>query len=229
MATWRTIAEDAYRLINVVAIDQPLQSDHLITATKALATMLDDWTRRGVRPDGVNIYTATLPGGKCQFSLTGERPVNIQAMTYLQSESTEISTGYSGVILFKEWSHCLHESRIEGMPEGFAYFLESDRIVVQLDRTTRHDLELMIHGHPAFEAVEDLNTEVSFQPGYLSAVKYRLAMELGIYYPPIDSIVIMEAKRREALLFPVLGQNRKQRIVKGAQDYLEFGRLNRGY
>ena len=219
MIVWRHALDNALRLINVVQIDQPLQSDHLQTGLKAINIVLDSWSRMGIRPDGIPSITVAVSSS--QVDLPDNAPHHVLAVLYCPDN-------VSGAIPLRriEWATSVRRAVSDGAyPERYTHLNEATGGKIYLDQNPGQG-SLLIYGYPAFAEVDDLDESMSAQSGYESAFVYCLADELQSWYPPVDPNITLKAEKMRLAIMPKEGMYQRSPKIPAGQDGAPFTRRN---
>lgn len=188
MATARDIIESSMRLLGVLATGEAAQASEASDALDSLNDMLDSWSNENFVVNAVTAEEFTLTAGQSSYTMgTGgdfntTRPLEIiKALLQEQGSSPKFELPMR-IVTPKEYASITVKDTDSTIPtyiykEG-TYPLET----LKLYPVPSEANKLVLYTLKPLTTFTNLSTDASFPPGYLRALKYNLAMEIGPEY-----------------------------------------------
>ena len=173
----------ALRLLGVLAEGETPSSDTSADALAALNQMLDSWSieRLAVYATGTQTFTwpantQSLTLGPTGATITGTRPVNIDASTYYNYQNLSYQLEQ---INQEQYNAIVLKTATSPLPAYLFVNMGMPNIEMSLYPVPGGDITFYLVSDTVLSQASTTSTVLSFPPGYLRAFKYNLACELA--------------------------------------------------
>lgn len=175
----------ALRILQVLGEDVTLSDAEADNALEALNMMLESWSN-----DSLLVYSVTSES----FSLTAnhnphtwavsedfdsDRPVRLLSAKIIKSDSTENNIP---IMSYNDYSEINDKASTAEYPEYLYYDNDWPIGKVYLYPIPSASHTLVLYSEKKLQTASNLQTELSFPPGYDQAIKYNLALRLAPEY-----------------------------------------------
>lgn len=211
----------AMRLKGIIASGETPSADEANDGLAALNDVLETWSTESYAVTGSLPETFVTVAGQATYTIgpggdwDTERPIGIMGGY----------TAYQGVdFTFSEWNLRQYDevglkTQQQQVPERFIFVNDSPLARVILYPTPMLALPVTLETQQIIVAVPDLATTLTMPPGYVRALQYAVAEELGPQYgSPIDL-----SNRAVATLAKIKRANRRSPIASFDATLLQGG------
>jgi hypothetical protein len=229
------LIKSSLRAINVLAIDDDVTSSEANEALVILNSMLDEWsnhqdmcfclaTRYAFNVSaGVGVYTVGIGG-----TWNTPRPVRIESL-FIRDNTQTTPQDY---ILRKITNSQYQEISIKQTQSTFPYLYHYESSF-PLGTLTMYpfpskNMDAYLTSWISFTNYTALTEVVSLPPGYITALRYNLAVELASYHNPPKAVLARVEKRAAETLASVKRTNSGSEPVMASLDPALTGRIT-GY
>lgn len=175
----------ALRILQVLGEDVTLSDAEADNALEALNMMLESWSN-----DSLLVYSVTSDG----FLLTAnhnphtwavgedfdsDRPVRLLSAKIIKSDNTENNIP---IMSYNDYSEINDKTRTDEYPEYIYYDNGWPIGKAYLYPIPSASHTLVLYSEKKLQTASNLQTELSFPPGYDQAIKYNLALRLAPEY-----------------------------------------------
>lgn len=185
MATANDLISNSLRKAGILSSGETAEGEDADETLEIMNDILEQWSLEDLMVYYSTILTVPLIAGTNSYSIgpTGDlvatRPIELLAAWIRTADNLDIPIDY---IAFENYQYVIQKATAGTYPNIIAYQPTYPNGVVYLWQSPAAGLSLRINVASQFIAVADLDTEITFPPGYKKAIQDAITVELCIKY-----------------------------------------------
>lgn len=194
MMTYRELINSSLRLIGVIASGETPSADEFQDSLDSLNNLVDSWKNHKLLVISRIREEFDLISNKNEYLIgpTGDfvtsRPSEIFHVGIKDLNNNEIPLEF---INYQEWARITSKESTASVPTRYYVDYTPENVTLKLFEIPIENRKIVIYSKKEAVNIADVDNEIELQPGFKKALKYNLALELGIEFSrPADPLIL---------------------------------------